>query len=206
VPFLCWGSARQRLRSATQESLTIPSFDSFIDCTPWVTGGLWPQELSRLTAETAPLADYLNDDLQRIIRTANGQLALISRTRPPGFARQATEARVIDEARARAARRIESTVRQLRAIATAAGTGHQRPPLDERFAGIDTGATQVIPATTDVELALDVPNPTASQPGAPSDGDHHDPARINLAAIESLAGDGREPEVSTGRHRAPNDD
>jgi hypothetical protein len=199
-------SARQRRRRATQESLTIPPFGSFIDCTPWVTGGLWPQELARLTAETAPLANYLNDDLQRIIRAANGELALISRTRPRGFARQATEAHVIDEARARAARRIESTVRQLRAITAAADTGHQRPPRDEKFAGIDIGATQVIPAVTDVELALDAPNPTASRPEAPSDGDHHGPARINRAAIEPLAGDGGEPEVSTGRHRASDDD
>jgi hypothetical protein len=206
VAVLRWGSARQRLRRATQESLTIPSFGSSIDCTPWVTGGLWPPELLRLTAETAPLANYLNDELQRIIRTANDELALISRTTPRGFARQATEARVIDEARARAARRIESKVRQLRVITTAADTAHQRPPFDERFAGIDIGATQVLPAVTDVELALDAPKPTASQPGAPSDGDHHGPARINPAAIESLAGDGGEPEVSTGRHRAPDDD
>ena len=60
-------TARQRLRRATRESLTIPAFSSPVDCTPWVTGGLWPAELSPATDETATLAKYLKDDLQRIL-------------------------------------------------------------------------------------------------------------------------------------------
>jgi hypothetical protein len=56
--------ARQRLRKAARESLTIPAFSSPIDCTPWVLGGLWPAELSTITAETATLAADLKDDLE----------------------------------------------------------------------------------------------------------------------------------------------
>ena len=45
-------TARQRLRRATRESLTIPAFSSPADCTPWVTGGLWPAELSSASGPT----------------------------------------------------------------------------------------------------------------------------------------------------------
>jgi len=44
-------AARQRLRRATHESLTVPVFDSPVDCTPWVIGGLWPAELSMIEVE-----------------------------------------------------------------------------------------------------------------------------------------------------------
>ncbi|MGV0623961.1 hypothetical protein ABVK32_29135, partial [Mycobacterium kansasii] len=109
-------TARQRLRRATRESLAIPAFSAPIDCTPWVTGGLWPAELSTVTAETATLADYLKADLQRIANGANDQLKMLKRAGMTDPARQAAEARVIEEARGRAVRRVESTIRYLHTV------------------------------------------------------------------------------------------
>ncbi|WP_409435900.1 DUF5631 domain-containing protein [Mycobacterium sp. SMC-14] len=106
-------SARQRLRNAARESLTIPAFSAPVDCSSWVLGGLWPAELATVTPETAPLADYLNADLQRIAHSANEKLSAISRSDLAGPARQAAESRVINVARAFAVLRVESTVRQL---------------------------------------------------------------------------------------------
>ncbi|WP_409427835.1 DUF5631 domain-containing protein [Mycobacterium sp. SMC-11] len=106
-------SARQRLRNAARESLTIPAFSAPVDCSSWVLGGLWPAELATITPETAPLADYLNADLQRIAHSANEKLHAISRSDLTGPARQAAETRVINVARAFAVLRVESTVRQL---------------------------------------------------------------------------------------------
>jgi Family of unknown function (DUF5631)/Family of unknown function (DUF5632) len=107
-------SARQRLRRAAQESLKIPAFRSPVDCTPWVTGGLWPAELSTVTAETAPLVKYLKADLQRIVNSANDEIKSIRCAGLTESTRQAEESRVINEARAFAVRRVESTVRHLR--------------------------------------------------------------------------------------------
>jgi len=96
-----------------------------------VTGGLWSAELSTHTAETTALADYLRDDLQRITRSTNDELKIIKRAGMTDFARQAEEARVIDEARALAVRRVESTDRHVRAIkaemlaGTLARAGHR---------------------------------------------------------------------------------
>jgi hypothetical protein len=143
-------AARQRLRRATQESLTIPTFSPRIDCTPWVIGGLWPAELSATTGETAMLAEHLKVDLHRISNSANDELKMIRRAGLAGAARQAAEGRVINEARARAEQRVRSTVRQLRAAATAA------PP--ER----DVEKTHVIPAVTAVP-----PEPPPVQPVQP---------------------------------------
>ncbi|MFL0181506.1 DUF5631 domain-containing protein [Mycobacterium sp. SMC-15] len=106
-------SARQRLRNAARESLTIPAFSAPVDCSSWVLGGLWPAELATVTAETASLADYLNADLQRIAHSANEKLSAISRSDLAGPARQAAESRVINVARAFAVLRVESTVRLL---------------------------------------------------------------------------------------------
>ncbi|MGB3894929.1 MAG: hypothetical protein WA942_11860, partial [Mycolicibacter sinensis] len=106
-------SARQRLRNAARESLAIPAFSAPVDCSAWVLGGLWPAELATITPETAPLADYLNADLQRIANSANEKLHAIGRSGLAGQARQTAEARVINVARAFAVLRVESTVRQL---------------------------------------------------------------------------------------------
>jgi hypothetical protein len=109
-------TARQRLRRAARESLKIPAFSSPVDCTPWVTGGLWPAELSTVTAETAPLVKYLRADLQRIVNSANEELKSIRRSGLADPERQAEEARVIEGARAFAVRRVESSVRHLRKL------------------------------------------------------------------------------------------
>ncbi len=109
-------TARQRLRRAARESLKIPAFSSPVDCTPWVTGGLWPAELSTVTAETAPLVKYLRADLQRIVNSANEELKSIRRSGLAEPERQAEEARVIEGARAFAVRRVESSVRHLRKL------------------------------------------------------------------------------------------
>jgi hypothetical protein len=153
-------TARQRLRRATRESLTIPSFSSPVDCTPWVIGGLWPAELSTASAETAALAEYLNADLRRIASSTNDELRIIRRAGMADSARQAEEARVITEARGRAERRVESTVRQLR---TAPGGARVRPPRRavREAAAADIDKTQVIPAVRVVEAPKIVEDRTA---------------------------------------------
>ncbi|ORV91960.1 vegetative cell wall protein precursor [Mycobacterium interjectum] len=168
-------TARQRLRRATRESLTIPAFSSPVDCTPWVTGGLWPAELSTNSPETATLAGYLRDDLQRITRSANDELRKIRLAEMPEFARRAEEARVVEDARARAMRRVESAMRQLPA-------GKPGPPPD----GADLETTQVIPVVTDAS-----PAPREAVVDEPDD-----PGRIEAAVDEE------EPDAPEGRHRA----
>ena len=118
-------TARQRLRRAARESLKIPTFSSPVDCTPWVTGGLWPAELSTVTADTAPLVKYLKTDLQRIVNSANEELKGIRRAGLADSTRQVEEARVINDARAFAVRRVESTVRHLRNMTTKSPTQYR---------------------------------------------------------------------------------
>ncbi|OBK70099.1 hypothetical protein A5652_22690 [Mycobacterium sp. 1165178.9] len=143
-------SARQRLRRATRESLATPAFSSPIDCTPWVTGGLWPAELSTITPETATLAEHLKADLQRIAHAANDELKLLKRSGMTDLARQAAEARVIDEARGRAARRVESTIRYLHAMRSGAKAPAPPPPRVEP-SGADLEKTQVLATIRDAK-------------------------------------------------------
>jgi hypothetical protein len=116
-----------------------------------VIGGLWPAELSTASAETATLAEYLNADLRRIASTANDELRIIRRAGMADSARQAEEARVINEARGLAERRVESTVRQLRA---ATSGGRVRPPQHaaKEPAAADIDNSQVIPAVRVAEV------------------------------------------------------
>lgn len=123
----------------------MPAFSSPIDCTPWVIGGLWPAELSTITAENASLAEYLKADLQRIADGANEQLKMIKRAGLADLARQAEEARVIDEARGRAVRRVESTMRQLHAAKSGVSAGYPRRQLAEPPSP-DMEQTRIIPA------------------------------------------------------------
>jgi hypothetical protein len=118
-------SARQRLRRAAQESLKIPAFTPPVDATPWITGGLWPAELSMVTAETAPLVKHLKADLQRIVSSANEELKRIRCAGLVDSTRQAEEARVINEARAYAVHRVESTVRHLHDMKSTFPSGHR---------------------------------------------------------------------------------
>ena len=149
-----------------------------MDCTPWVTGGLWPAELSAPTAETATVAEYLKDDLQRIARSANDELRKIRLAEMPDFVRRGEEARVIEEARARAVRRVESAVRHVHAA--------KAEPRAESLDGADLEKTQIIPAVTDA-------GPELREAIA---GEREDPVLGESAAEED------EPEAWKGRHRA----
>jgi hypothetical protein len=182
-------SARKRLRRASQESLTIPIFSSPVDCTPWVIGGIWPAELSTISAETATLAEYLRADLQRIANSANDQLKIIRRDGMSDSARRAKELRVIDDARAHAVRRVESTVRHLHTERGEGPAGYPRRHVAEDFTETDLDKTQVIPAVTAEGPAVDVPEITKS-------------GRHTVPAVR----DDNEPEASAGQHRDPADD
>ena len=124
----------------------MPAFSSPVDCTPWVIGGLWPAELSTVTDETATLAEYLEKDLQRITSSANKQLGMVKRAGLTDVGRRAAEARVIDEARARAVRRVESTIRQLEMMKAQVRARRQTAQVARRFSTADLEKTQVIPA------------------------------------------------------------
>ncbi|HET7074951.1 MAG TPA: DUF5631 domain-containing protein [Mycobacterium sp.] len=194
-------SARQRLRRATRESLAIPTFNAPVDCTPWVTGGLWPAELSTCTAETATLAEYLKADLQRITTSANDELKIIKRAGMPDSVRLAAEVGVIEEARAQAVRRVESTLRQLHAAKAEPQAEHPRPQGAES----DLESTQVNPAVSDEEPAAD-----ASMDGAPESPEvfesEGDDAPVVGVVAGPEAGERDSPEAPEGRHRAADDD
>jgi Family of unknown function (DUF5631)/Family of unknown function (DUF5632) len=199
-------TARQRLRRATRQSLAIPAFSSPVDCTPWVTGGLWPAELSTVTAETATLAEYLKADLQRISDSANDELKLIKRAGMPDSVRQAEEARIIDEARVRAVRRVESTIRHLDAMKAEAPD--ERPRAlddDEGFVVPDLDNTQGVPAVTDEEPAVDAPTDAIQEPQEAVESERREP-RVAEPAADPTAGEEDEPEPVGGRHRVLDDD
>ena len=138
----------------------IPAFRSPVDCTPWVTGGLWPAELSTVTAETAPLVKYLKADLQKIVNSANEELKNIRCAGLIDSTRQAEEARVINDARAFAVRRVESTVRHLH---------NMKSKLPTKYRPVN-GAVET-EKTTRFKLAPPRPEPTpptdAPAPAAP---------------------------------------
>lgn len=115
-------TARQRLRKPARESLAIPTFSPAADCKPWVIGGLWPAELSTPTSQTASVADHLRSDLQRFAARANEDLIGLRRKPMADSVRYTLEARVIEEARARAVHRVDSTLRYLD-VAVMPGTG-----------------------------------------------------------------------------------
>ena len=182
-------TARQRLRRATRESLAVPAFSSPVDCTAWVTGGLWPAELSTATPETGTLADYLKADLQRITTSANDELKIIKRAGMPDPVRQAEEARVIDEARARAVRRVESTVRHLHAVKAQAPTA---------YIGRDMANPQAIPAITDEEPAADAVTHSTSEPLEPGEKERNN-APVAHAPAGPAVDEEKEPEGAKGR-------
>jgi len=209
-------TARQRLRRATRESLKIPAFSSPVDCTPWVTGGLWPAELSTVTADTAPLVKYLKADLQKIVNSANEELLGIRRAGLADVVRQAEEARVINGARAFAVRRVESTVRHLRNTT-------QKLPAELQSVkpvnGIDddtekTRRFKVVPvAQTETDEATDRSAPPPEYP----DQHHHETPAVDVHDLwtEPVVSpeqpapaaelDWAEPERSRPRHAADAD-
>jgi hypothetical protein len=154
-------TARQRLRRAAQESLKIPPFRSPVDCTPWVTGGLWPAELSTVTAETAPLVKYLKADLQRIVNSANEELKNIRCVGLVDSTRQAEEARVINDARAFAVRRVESTVRHLHNMKSKLPTEYR--PVNGAVDTENTTRFKLAPPRPKPTPAIDTPAPALPQ-------------------------------------------
>jgi hypothetical protein len=195
-----------------------------VDCTPWVTGGLWPAELSTVTADTAPLVKYLKADLQKIVNSANEELLSVRRAGLADAVRQAEEARVINSARAFAVRRVESTVRHLRNTTTKLPAEHRTV---KAVNGTDdtekTRRFKVVPvAQTETDEPTDRPAPPLPPPPPPpteySDQDHraapvvdlHDSWTEPVAAAEqpALAAelDRGEPERSTPRHAVDSDD
>lgn len=194
-------SARQRLRRATRESLAIPAFSSPIDCTPWVIGGLWPAELSTETPETATLAEHLKADLQRIADAANHELKLLKRAGMSDVSRQAAEARVIDEARGRAVRRVESTIRYLHGVRSGAQAPAAPPPRVQPPTA-DPDKTRVLPVIRDVNPAEEVP---AQSPSEPPQRPGRRRRRGAAAAAEHPPGPAGD-QADSGRHHAVADE
>jgi hypothetical protein len=202
-------TARQRLRRAARESVKIPAFSDSVDCTPWVTGGLWPAELSTVTVDTAPLVKHLKADLQRIVDTANEELKRVRRAGLADPIRQAEEARLINEARSFAVRRVESTVRHL----------HNRKPKllpDYRsITGVDdaekTRRFQVAPAKPDANRSTD--GFPSESPKRPENGRRQAPpvdqpgrAEPSTDVVEQVRPEITEPETSKPIQPAVSDD
>ena len=225
-------TARQRLRRAAEESLKIPAFRSPVDCTPWVTGGLWPAELSTVTAETAPLVKYLKADLQRIVNSANEELKSIRCAGLIDSTRQAEEARVINDARAFAVRRVESTVRHLHNMKSKLPTEYRpvngavdtekttrfklAPPRPEPPPPTDVLAPAV--AEHDLQPATSVEQPNSWEPEPLEDWDLPvaEPAELETAepetsqpetfTLETVEPEIAEPEESRPKHAFESDD
>ncbi|RAU98595.1 hypothetical protein DQP56_11970 [Mycolicibacter senuensis] len=116
--------------------------------------------MATITPETAPLADYLSADLQRIANSANEKLAAISRSDLVGQARQTAEARVINVARAFAVLRVESTVRQLHKEALEFGTEY----VSLTAAPVAVEAPERIPAKPEPPRSAEPPRDIAEPP------------------------------------------
>jgi hypothetical protein len=101
-------------------------------------------------------------------------------------ARHAQEALVIDEARARAARRVQSTVRHLHAARAQAPAARKRPPAARNVAGTDIDKTQVLPAVRDLKPGRP-PEPRVDQPQTSARGRHHAPMVNNSAPKPPVA-------------------
>jgi Family of unknown function (DUF5632)/Family of unknown function (DUF5631) len=189
-----------------------------------VTGGLWPAELSTVTAETAPLVKYLKADLQKIVNSANEELLGIRRAGLADAVRQAEEARVINGARAFAVRRVESTVRHLRNMTPKLPAEHRAV---KAVNGTDdtekTRRFKVVPVPqTEMNEPTDRPAPPLPPAPPPPteypEQDHREASVVDLhdswtepvAAAEQPAPAAElewgEPERSTPRHSVDSDD
>lgn len=129
---------------------------------------MWPAELSTVTPETATLAEYLKADLERIAHAANHELKLLKRSGMTDPSRQAAEARVIDAARGRAVRRVESTIRYLHAVQSGARPP-AAPPARVQPSDADLEKTQVLPPIREVKPVVEAPPPrppeSTAEPG-----------------------------------------
>lgn len=190
---------RQRLRAAVQRVRSGATSGKPADCTPWVLGGLWPPELTEVNAETALVAEYLKNDLQRIADSANARLRAIADADYDDRLRKLEEARVVNVARAFAVLRVESTVRQLRREPLAFQPeflrlpGPHRPSIGQPATEHDAAAppadtarhrrdqhasTEVeVEAEADVSEVSDVPDGSVADPPA-----HAEPVSFRPAA------------------------
>jgi hypothetical protein len=174
---------------------------------------LWPDELSTVTAQTAPLVKYLKADLQRIVDSANEELAVIRRARMADPLRLAEEARVVNDARAFAARRVESTVRHLRKVAWEFPAEY-RPTNSPS----ESEKTRLLTAVATVQTQMKAPAADSPQPSSeiPEQGhlqtpavDQHDSRAEPVDAIEPVTPTA-EPETvepaSAPAHSSDSDD
>lgn len=143
-----------------------------------MSGGLWPAELSTVTPDNAPLIKYLRADLQRIVNLANDELQGIRRAGLTDSTRRSEEARVINDARAFAIRRVESTVRYLHNMSSKLPAEPPRvsdaddvektqglelaPPRPN--ANLSTGAAAPLSAQRDRRPLLSVEQPEIAEP------------------------------------------
>ena len=170
-----------------------------------------------VTAETAPLVKYLKADLQRIVNSANEELKNIRCAGLVDSTRQAEEARVINEARAFAVRRVESTVRHLHSMKSKLPTEH-RPVngVDEtekttRFKLApprqDPEQTRVIPTT---DAPVSVPPVAQPEPVPPPELEAAEPIAEPEPILEpepiAEPEPAVEPEPSAPRHAFESDD
>ena len=123
----------------------------------------------------------------------------------PDFVRKAEGARVIDEARARAVRRIESTIRELHAIKAPAPIEHERPQDVESLGAADLEKTQIITAVTDVETPVDASTDAAPEPQEAVEGER-DKAPVGGVVAGHVGAEEDRRDGSKGRHRAWDDD
>lgn len=154
-----------------------------------------------VTAETAPLVKRLKADLAQVVNSANDELKNIRCAGLVDSTRQAEESRVINEARAFAVRRVESTVRHLHTMKS------QLPPRHRPVNGSDEIQlpTRPRPASTREDLertavmpVVDVPLrgdaaefvPAAHEAAAPvvaAAGPRHAAASDDTEVLEGLA-------------------
>ena len=159
---------------------------------------MWPAELSTVTPETATLAEHLKADLQRIAHAANDELKLLKRSGMTDPYRQATEARVIDEARGRAVRRVESTIRYLHALRGGAQAPAIPPPrLGPSDAELEK--TQVLPIIREAKPHAETPTQLPPSEAATRTGRR----RRRESAVEPVADPGT---PRPARQEAPADD
>lgn len=85
-----------------------------VDHSAWILDGLWPPDLQPVTAETAVVAEQLDQGLRGIVGGANERMWELKRANPGGGGFGVEELRVLNVARARAVLLVEQVVRQLR--------------------------------------------------------------------------------------------
>ncbi len=119
-----------------------------------------------VTAETAPLVKYLKADLQRIVNSVNEELKNIRCAGLVDSTRQSEEARVVNEARAFAVRRVESTVRHLHSMKSKLPTEHR--PVNGRDETEKTTRFKLAPPRHDPEQTTVIPVVDVPVPVAPA--------------------------------------